>query len=278
MPDYSSYLIITDLDGTFFGKGARLVERNLTAIEYFKANGGHIAPGTGRIPANIRRDIPACGEIFNAPAVTANGAFIYDLTADECLHSTPMEPKFVKAAVELVQALSDRVGARVSTRKAFLVNENRINDAILRDLGERVSFGGEIRPVEQWETEGALWYKIVFRGDYEDLAAVRPTVEATFGDVFEYSVSSPHFFELQKKGCTKATGLRFVADRMAERLGHPVVTVAVGDQENDLPMLRAADIAACPANAVDAVKEVCSLHLCHHDEGCIGELIERLAK
>ena len=278
MPDYSSYLIITDLDGTFFGKGARLVERNLSAIEYFKANGGHIAPGTGRIPANIRRDIPACGEIFNAPAVTANGAFIYDLTADECLHSTPMEPKFVKAAVELVQALSDRVGARVSTRKAFLVNENRINDAILRDLGERVSFGGEIRPVEQWETEGALWYKIVFRGDYEDLAAVRPTVEATFGDVFEYSVSSPHFFELQKKGCTKATGLRFVADRMAERLGHPVVTVAVGDQENDLPMLRAADIAACPANAVDAVKEVCSLHLCHHDEGCIGELIERLAK
>ena len=189
-----------------------------------------------------------------------------------------MEPKFVKAAVELVQALSDRVGARVSTRKAFLVNENRINDAILRDLGERVSFGGEIRPVEQWETEGALWYKIVFRGDYEDLVAVRPTVEATFGDVFEYSVSSPHFFELQKKGCTKATGLRFVADRMTERLGHPVVTVAVGDQENDLPMLRAADIAACPANAVDAVKEVCSLHLCHHDEGCIGELIERLAK
>ena len=118
MPNYSSYLIITDLDGTFFGKGARLVDRNLAALEYFKANGGHIAPGTGRIPANIRRDIPACGEIFNAPAVTANGAFIYDLTADECLHSTPMEPRTVKAAVELVQSLSHRVGARVSTRKA----------------------------------------------------------------------------------------------------------------------------------------------------------------
>ena len=278
MPDYSSYLIITDLDGTFFGRGARLVERNLSAIEYFKARGGHIAPGTGRIPANIRRDIPACGEIFNAPAVTANGACIFDLTADECLHSTPMDPAAVKAAVELVQSLSDRVGARVSTRKAFLVNENRINDAILRDLGERVSFGGEIRPVEAWETEGALWYKIVFRGEYEDLAAIRPTVEAAFGDIFEYSVSSPRFFELQKKGCTKATGLRFVADLMEKRMGHPVITVAVGDQENDLPMLKAADIAACPENAVEAVKEVCPLRLCHHDEGCIGDLIERLGE
>ena len=276
MTDFSPYLIITDLDGTFFGKGARLVERNLRAIEYFKANGGHIAPGTGRIPANIRRDIPNCGEIFNAPAVTANGAFIYDLTADECLHSTPMDPVSVKAAVELVQSLSERVGARVSTRKAFLVNENRINDAILRDLGERVSFGGEIRPVEDWVTEGALWYKIVFRGEYEDLAAIRPTVEATFGDIFEYSVSSPRFFELQKKGCTKATGLAFVSDFMAKKLGHPVTSIAVGDQENDLPMLRAADISACPANAVDAVKAVCGMHLYHHDEGCIAEVIERL--
>ena len=274
--DFSRYLIITDLDGTFFGKGARQVERNLEAIAAFKAGGGHIAPGTGRIPANIRRDIPNCGQLFNAPAVTANGAFIYDLTTDECLHSTPMDPIPVKAAVELVQALTDRVGARVSTRKAFLVNENRINDAILRDLGERVSFGGEIRPVEEWETEGALWYKIVFRGEYEDLAAIRPIVEETFGDIFEYSVSSPRFFELQKKGCTKATGLGFVKSLMAERLGHPVTAIAVGDQENDLPMLRAADIAACPSNAVDSVKEVCGMHLCHHDEGCIADLIEKL--
>ena len=278
MPDYSRYLILTDLDGTFFGRSARLVERNLTAIEHFKAYGGHIAPATGRIPANIRRDIPDCGSIFNAPAVTANGAFIYDLTADECLHSTPMDPTYVKAAVELVQSLSDRVGARVSTRKAFLVNQNRINDAILRDLGERVAFGGDILPVEQWQTEGALWYKIVFRGEYEDLCAVRPVVEETFGDIFEYSVSSPRFFELQKKGCTKATGLRFVADSMADRLGHPVTTIAVGDQENDLPMLQAADLAACPENAVEAVKAVCGVKLCHHDEGCIGELIERLGE
>ncbi len=278
MPDFSKYLIITDLDGTFFGKGARLVERNLTAIEHFKAGGGHITAGTGRIPANIPKDIPICGALFNAPAVTANGAFIYDLTNDVCIHSTPMEPRSVKEAVELVQSLTDRVGARVSTGKAFLVNANRMNDAICRDVGERASFGGEILPVEDWETEGALWYKVVFRGEYEDLLPIRPIVEATFGDTFEYSVSSPRFFELQKKGCTKATGLRLVAELLERQCGHPIVTVAVGDQENDLPMLMAADIAACPDNAVDAVKEVCGYHLCHHDEGCIADLIERLSQ
>ena len=276
MTDFSRYLIVTDLDATFFGVGARLVERNLTAIEAFKAGGGHITAGTGRIPTNIRKSIPACHEIFNAPAITANGAFIYDLAANVCLNSTPMDPVATKAAVELVQAMTDRVGARVSTGQAFLVNANRMNDAILRDVGDRASFGGEILPVESWQTEGALWYKLVFRGEYEDLCAIRPVVEDTFGDLFEYSASSPRFFELQKKGCTKATGLRLVADRLERACGHPIITVAVGDQENDLPMLRAADIAACPSNAVPAVQEICDYRLCHHDEGCIAHLIHVL--
>lgn len=277
MLDFSRYLIVTDLDGTFFGKGARLVERNLAAIEYFKAAGGHITAGTGRIPANIRKGIPACGSLFNAPAVTANGAFIYDLTADECLHSTPMDAEATLAAARLVESLNPNVGMRVSTGQCFLVNRDRLNPAILRDIGgDPDTYAGEVLPLSAWETEGALWYKMVFRGEAEDLLAVRPAVEAAFGDTFEYSVSSPHFFELQKKGCTKATGLRYVAERLAERLGHPVTTVAVGDQENDLPMLLAADIAACPENAVEAVKAVCHLRLCHHDEGCIADLIERL--
>ena len=279
MPDYSRYLIVTDLDGTFFGKGARLVEENLTAIEGFKAAGGHVTVGTGRVPTNIRKDIPLCGELFNAPAVTANGAFIYDLSTDELLQSTPMDPESVLAAARLVESLNPRVGMRVSTGKYFLVNRDRLNDAILRDIGgDPDKYAGEVLPLSAWRTEGAGWYKMVFRGEYEDLISVRPAVEATFGDTFEYSVSSPRFFELQKKGCTKATGLRFVADRLAEALGHPVVTVAVGDQENDLPMLMAADIAACPANAVEIVRSVCSLHLCHHDEGCIADLIRRLGE
>ena len=277
MFDFSHYLIVTDLDGTFFGKGARLVEANLQAIERFKAGGGHITAGTGRIPTNIRKGIPACGELFNAPAITANGAFIYDLTADVCLKSTPMDPEATLAAARLVESLNPRVGMRVSTGKSFLVNRDRLNPAILRDIGgDPDTYAGDVLPLSRWQTEGAAWYKMVFRGEYEDLLSIRPAVEAAFGDTFEYSVSSPHFFELQKKGCTKATGLRFVAECLSEALGHPVTTVAVGDQENDLPMLLAADIAACPANAAEAVKAVCKLRLCHHDEGCIADLIGRL--
>ena len=40
MADLSNILIVTDLDGTFFGKHGAPIERNLKAVERLKAQGG----------------------------------------------------------------------------------------------------------------------------------------------------------------------------------------------------------------------------------------------
>ncbi len=310
MPDFSHTLIVTDLDATFFSHPSRLSPRNLEAIRYFTAHGGYFTAATGRIPPNIRQAIPACDTLFNAPAIAANGAFIYDLFADRLIHGVPMNARAAREVALLVQSLSNRVGMRVSTEGGILVNANRLVPAILRDLGvvpESTAAPGASRyvdadgnpvsgladpatvtpapsahatllPVEDWDTEAEPWYKMVFRGEPEDLAAIRPRVEAAFGDVFESNTSSPRFYELQAKGCTKASGLRYLAALLERRDGHPVRTVAVGDQENDLPMLREADLSACPANAMDEVKAIVDLHLCHCDEGCIADLIDRMER
>ena len=38
MTDFSDILLITDLDGTFFGAGGKLVPRNLEALARFRAH------------------------------------------------------------------------------------------------------------------------------------------------------------------------------------------------------------------------------------------------
>ncbi|MBQ7398681.1 MAG: HAD hydrolase family protein, partial [Clostridia bacterium] len=58
--------------------------------------------------------------------------------------------------------------------------------------------------------------------------------------------------------------------------GHPVKVFGVGDYENDLALLGAADVAVCPANAHAAVKKISNMVLCSNDEGVIADLIERL--
>ena len=149
MTDYSRYLIVTDLDGTFFGENARLVERNLTAIERFKAGGGHITVGTGRIPPNVRKAIPTYATLFNAPSITANGAYVYDLATETCVRSTPMDAERALAVARFVESLNPRVGMRVSLGHGFLINADRMNDAIRRDVGESVSFDCSILPLSE---------------------------------------------------------------------------------------------------------------------------------
>jgi hydroxymethylpyrimidine pyrophosphatase-like HAD family hydrolase len=51
-----------------------------------------------------------------------------------------------------------------------------------------------------------------------------------------------------------------------------------GDYENDLEMLRDADVAVCPENAIDSVKDVCDLCLCDHKQGVIADLIEHIER
>ena len=46
----------------------------------------------------------------------------------------------------------------------------------------------------------------------------------------------------------------------------------------DLEMLRAADVAVCPENAIDSVKEICDLCLCDHKQGVIADLIEHIER
>ncbi len=309
MPDFSHMLMVTDLDATFFSHPSRLSPRNVEGIEYFKAHGGRFTAATGRIPPNIRKAIPTCGTLFNAPAITANGAYIYDLSEDRLVRGFPLDAEAAREVCLFVQSLTDRVGMRISTESGILVNANRLVPAILRDLGvipSGTSVPGEgayvtsdgspvsgladpasirvspdacatLLPPDAWDAAAEPWYKIVFRGEPADLLAIRPLVEATFGDRFEYNTSSPRFYEMQRKGCNKASGLQFLASVLAERDACPIKTIAVGDQENDLPMLRIADISACPDNAMDEVKDIADHHLCHCDAGCIGDLVERLA-
>ena len=87
----------------------------------------------------------------------------------------------------------------------------------------------------------------------------------------EVTTSSPTLLELMPKGASKGQALKKLKELYPDRLA-----ICVGDYCNDLDMLKAADIPACPENALDEVKDICKIHLCHHREGCIADLIYKL--
>ena len=55
MSKFENIVIASDLDGTYFATGTKLVERNLERVRYFCENGGHFTFATGRLPIFTRK-------------------------------------------------------------------------------------------------------------------------------------------------------------------------------------------------------------------------------
>ena len=266
--------IITDLDGTYLAPGGVPHPENVRAIREFCARGGYFTYGTGRMHKNIIRVLPDSPTICNLPAVVANGSYLYDFAKGERLYPLSMHTADVLAVARAARAIDDTVGVRVVTPDGFMTDGR---GAIIQGEVSRNPLDfPHVTEIENWVAcnPAEQWFKLVFRAEKEQLDALRPILLKEFGDTFEFAVSGDRFLELTRKGCTKATGVQRLRDMFAEQ-GKTLFVVACGDQENDLAMLRSADLALCPSNATDAIKAVCHETLCHHAEGIMPEVVKK---
>ncbi|MBE6693214.1 MAG: hypothetical protein E7589_00410 [Ruminococcaceae bacterium] len=267
-------LFVSDLDGSFLGKYSRIVPRNIEAIEKFKADGGLFTACTGRIHSRLEETIPYPEKLFNAPAIMSNGACIYDFESSKSLRNILLPPKATVEMMRFAHTVAPTVAARITTPDGLLANPEWSNSYVERDVQlystERVGF----KPLCEWNFDNSIWYKAVFRGEAEDIVQMRPALEEKFSDVFHFTASSPQYFEVVPRGCSKADGLAFLKKYCEEKYQKPFVTVALGDYDNDREVLEAADISFCPENANESIKAICDYTVCQNDDGAVAEAIE----
>lgn len=275
MADLSNILIVTDLDGTFFGKHGSPVARNLEAVERLKAQGGHFTIATGRTNLNLKHKWRDAADLVNAPVVGCNGAMLCDLKTDRMIDGRLMNREHVMELIKFMVSEYPNLGARISVEEGFLSSPGQRERCpeVDGDLARVAPAKVFTLPEEEW-IEIADWYKVVVRGSALETDEFRAAAEAKWPARFETSKSGAAYLEFQAPGTTKATMLPALRKYVENKVGKPVKLYACGDYENDLTMLKLADVAVCPTNALDCVKEVADLCLCHHTEGLIGNLIE----
>ena len=91
---------------------------------------------------------------------------------------------------------------------------------------------------------------------------------------YQYSFNKASLMILPP-GIDKASGLRAALDELGES---PQATVAVGDAENDIPLLSACGCAVAVANALDSVKKVADIVLERPDGEGVRELADELLR
>ena len=276
MKRYEGIMIASDLDGTFLDARGCVVPRNIQAIREFCAQGGLFTFATGRHHDHLPEAVPGVERLVNMPVIVANGSYLYDFSTDRVLAEIFMEVDVSRRVLQYARANFPRVGFRVSTPQGYLTDgRTEYMKKFISYSKKHRSYLVEVAPVESWMQR--LWHKIVFQGSCEELDALYAELKETFGEeTFEYNKSSATLFEMQKKGCSKGSMLRVLQQSYEILTGHPIKTYGVGNHENDLSLLRAADVGACPRDADESVFPVAQMKLCGHDEGALADLISRL--
>lgn len=271
MADFSQFLIATDLDGTFLSKGVGVVPRNLDAIARFRAGGGLFTVNTGRAHLTLSSSIPGVEQLLSAPAACCNGAYLYDFQKEEFLLDELLSPKDVADIMAFTTERHPDVSLRANRRECIMVY-TPAGEVCPRVLGSEKGVVAFDVPVESWPLDD--WHKLLYMSTPERIAALRRDFTATFGDRFARTSSSARVLEVQLPHSSKAVGLEKLRRYSADAATRTVI--ACGDYENDIPALKAADVAICPANAHPDVKAICDLVLCDCDEGLIGDIVDAI--
>ncbi len=255
---FKNKMIVTDLDGTFYDSSHNFHPKNVEAVEYFKSNGGLFTVATGRVPSSLTGRTEAFAALTNVPAILCNGGFCYDFTKGERFLQIEVDHE---KATEIIKTVYENF--KVFRTRCSLIG----SEVPLGDISDTASYEG--------------WTRVSFDdSSFENLCAIRKAVEDKYKDIFAFMFACPEIFEFQDIRATKGQAV----DRLRNLLidskiaDESLKVYAVGDFENDLDMLFHADVACCPANAIDSVKNASHVHLCHCDDGAIADLVARIER
>ena len=277
MGKFTGMLLVSDYDNTFQytepalgAGGAKTVfpppPRNLEAVERWTAEGGLFTIATGRALGAFREHVK--GLPINAPVIVDNGGGLYDLASERYVLRRLLPERALEdlAAVEAAfPGTSMELYLTGDCIRALHPTERNIHHAKLTGLGFQ-----EIPALDR-EAVPAPLAKALFIGDMPQLVRLRGFMEDQgWGERYEMIYSSDHLMELTAKGAEKGSMAREL-----KALTGCGTMLCIGDHANDLPMLRAADRAFAPANAIEAVRADPGVTtVCHCQEGAVADVID----
>ena len=251
--NYNGFLILTDIDGTLTPRAGEVSKENADAIEYFKENGGLFTFATGRMPEYLTR-FPFRA---NAPIVTTNGTLMCDGEGNTLWEKTmPAE----KCTEVLRHVVANQTG--VQTIQRCFKGEDALKIEFLPPKESLESFA-----------DGCPTYKMVLICETaEDALRLMKDLINRYGDRFSYDRSWPVGLEMHHKNSGKGECVKI----LRQMLPHVHTVITAGDYENDLTMLREADIGCAVANAIPSVKEAADRIIVHCDEHALAHIIHDL--
>ncbi len=263
---FDNILIVSDLDGTFFGEDPKLLENNLSAVLDFQNRGGVFTIATGRDYRTLQTIFPGAKTYLSGPAILCNGVYLYDFRTSTVMEESQLQKDEFLSVLDKITKQFPHVGYRISAHDGYICPH--VSPFMETQIGAYRNL--IVREKLDFHLDTA-WHKCVFVAQPDEIQAIW---EFTKNIPMQYHTALPSFATLLEI-LPKSAGKGAKMERL--KTFYPGRTaICVGDYTNDLDMLSVADIAACPENALEEIQAISKIHLCHHRDGCIADLIYKL--
>lgn len=241
-------LIVSDFDGTLRRTAGGISDENLSAVEKYTEAGGVFALCTGRMPISI---LPYARQLgLKGLIASYQGALITDIESGTVVRDGRIP---VSDAVRICLFLQ-KSGLHIHVYDGDVLYVNK-DDEFRKWYEKACNVRGGLTPFaisKVVEEKGISPHKIVVVCESEVRDEILESVERAFGDRFYTTTSTENLVEIVMQGCDKGGALRYLADYYHIPIEQ---TVAVGDNYNDLPMLKAAGLGVAVENGEEDLKK-----------------------
>lgn len=263
-------LVACDLDGTLLNSDHEISYKNKEAIEKMKSKDIPFIIATGRIYPSAAEFAVSLG--LDTPIIACNGAVVKDPIKDEILFHYPIEKSIAAKVIDICHKYdiyfhlytldtvygerNERLMLQYNRWKEKSPQASLVKTCILEDVSAIV--------------EDEIIYKFGF---YTDEDKVEEALREILGEkalTSCYSLST--LVDVFNAKASKGQALKDVARLYNVDLSH---VMALGDNENDIPMLQAAGLGIAMEDARDPVKKAADAIGISHEKSGVAHALKK---
>jgi 5-amino-6-(5-phospho-D-ribitylamino)uracil phosphatase len=269
---------VSDLDGTLLDAQGKLSARSRAGLKLLLENGMPITIASARGYRSIREvlgDLP-----FALPVIEYNGAFLTDYRTGQHLEINALEGNLAHALLDLIVASGQRPFVSTYNGAEDCVHyDELINPAMVwYEVRRRSAADPRLRrtpDLRQALSEAVVSLTVMDRSE-KRIRFLEESIMREFGPLVRLYFYENAYFR-------GTYWLTIHSDRASKHLavqkvhaGFPSLTqvVALGDNVNDIEMLRAADRAVAVENAVPELLALADLVIGHHTKDSVIQFLE----
>ncbi|MEE0839211.1 MAG: HAD-IIB family hydrolase [Acutalibacteraceae bacterium] len=269
---FKDCLLVSDIDGTLMEMGY-INPRNLKAIDEFVSQGGTFCIATGRCTSAIEHIV--CEFKSLTYSIVYNGGTVYDYIENKPVFENHLSEEDKTFFNFLLEKIPD-MGVEVYCGKnVYLLNYSKPCQVHCdyEHLKPQIVTYDEISHLK-WNKAMCFYYADFDEDRIEQIISEFKFINSSFTKAaFELDGIGYRGYEQLPRGAHKGFGLKKLSELLCIPKGK---TFAIGDYYNDVEMLMAADISACPSCSPEDIKNCVDFVGCPCKEGTVADFIEYL--